>query len=52
MVAFVRTYSVQLKMARDFVCRNFPTAENIARKKQLAQDKSQRGESAVTPLHR
>lgn len=33
-------------------CRNYPTAENLARKQQLATKKSERGELAVTPLHR
>ncbi len=33
-------------------CRKYPTAENVEKKERLAADKSDRGESAITPLHR
>lgn len=32
--------------------RNFPTAENVARKKKLVEEKKARGETAQLPLHR
>ena len=35
-----------------FSPRNYPTAENIAKKKQLASERKDRGEVAVTPLHK
>ena len=35
-----------------FSPRNYPSAENIAKKKQLASERKDRGEVAVTPLHK
>lgn len=52
-------YVLSLDTCVDFCCactsigvRNYPTAENIARKKKSDEEKKARGEVAKTPLYR